>query len=113
MAFAKIEISPIYDGEFNMDSSACWIENTKQEILVYGQDSSFVKIKYNGEIISINNLAKNHFKCGNNLQFSSKDKSLTLNIKLGKSKNEQCLADISLKAKKERKILKQLKFKCS
>lgn len=116
-SWAKILISPIYDGEFNMDKSACWLENSKQEIIVYGNDSSSVKIKNNGEIVTFYSATKNaehsNLKCGKKIKFYSKEKSLTLSIKLQNAKTEHCLASMTLSYKDESKELKKLKLKCS
>jgi hypothetical protein len=116
--WAKLSISPIYDGEFNMDNAACWLQNSKEDVFIHGEDSNTVKMKVNGQIISFHNalksLKKSKFECGKKFDYNTEDKMINLKVDLKKSntKSNKCIANILLVSKKENVTMKNLYLNC-
>ena len=116
-AFAAPKLSPIFDGEFNMDTAACWLANKQSETMVYSIDQNNIKIKLDSTIIALTaQSASSKFsflECGKNYEFSSADGKTKVKLELAKSKSKNCEAGLSLTSSKGKIALKGLKLSCS
>lgn len=116
-AFAAPKLSPIFDGEFNMDTAACWLANKKSETMVYSTDQNNIKIKLDSSIIALSSQSTStkfsFLECDKKYEFSSLDGKTKVKLELAKSKNNSCEADLSLTSPKGKMSLKGLKLSCS
>lgn len=115
-AFAEPKISPIFDGEFDMDGAACWLEDSQSSTILYDNYSE-VKIKIDSKIISLKankTLSKStSFECGQTYKFSSSGDDTNVEIKMDKSKSKNCKAKMTVSSPKGKSTLKGLRLTCS
>ncbi len=116
-SWAKLLITPIHDGEFNMDMSACWLESSKQEIILYSIDSNEAKLKINGKLTTFTNTMssanKSQLICGKNYQYKSTETLSNLKIFINPKQSKDCIAKITLSSNKTIQTIRNLKLKCS
>lgn len=114
---AKIEFSSIYDGEFNMDSSACWLEDAKLNIILYSYQQNEVKVKLNSKIINLMadelNVKESNLACNQLYRFRSEDKNFQAVLKIEKEKKSVCHASLKITSGKEKIQKPQLRLRCS
>lgn len=115
-AFAELNVSPIYDGEFNMDGAGCWLEDGKSQMLFYSNTSG-AKIKLNKKIVSLSpkevNAKSATLVCGETYKFSSTDNSTMVDVNFSKGQTKLCKAKMVVTAFKSKKTLKNLKLNCA
>lgn len=115
VALAKPGITPIDDGEFNMDGAACWLQDVKENTILY-YDYKKANIKIDSKIISLSpgQLIKksSFFDCGKNYEFKSTDNAVTVLVEMQKSKKQDCKGKLTVNTIKGKTILNDLVSKC-
>jgi hypothetical protein len=114
-ALANPKIDPIFDGEFNMDAPACWLENLKSETVLY-DDLKIAKIKIDSKIVSFHRsrgkFESEFFACGNSYQYQSDDNKVVVSISMKSSKTKKCTGVMKIESSTGTTTIDRVKSDC-
>ena len=100
-----------------MDGDACWLEDSKENILLYSRALSKAKVKINSKIIDLKSketfTSKAFMECGKTYHFNSSDEITKVKVVLNKNNSKDCYAQIDITNSKDKIVLKKLKLVCS
>lgn len=109
-------IAQIYDGEFNMDGTGCWMVDGKSRTLFYSNKEG-AKIKLENKIISLSPKKMSDqspaLSCEKNYTFLSADNSTTVEVALKKNQSGHCIGKLIVSKSKGRSTLRNLKLTCA
>lgn len=112
--YAEMKISPIFDGEVNMDDKSCWLEDHK-EIVFFYSNSKEAYIKLDEKLLSLEQKKSTKLpddKCKKSYVYNSKDKKTSVRIEMVKNKSNKCTAKMLVTSEKRKAALDGLKMSC-
>lgn len=112
--YAEMKISPIFDGEVNMDDKSCWLEDHKENVFFYS-NSKEAHIKLDEKLLSLEQEKTTKLpddKCKKSYIYNSKDKKTSVRIEMAKNKFNICTAKMLVTSEKRKSSLNGLKMSC-